>query len=610
MDTVLIAIGSFILYIIAYNTYGRWLSQKIFDLNPDNKTPSQVRNDGKDYVPSKKEMVFGHHFTSIAGTGPIVGPAIAVIWGWLPALIWVLIGSIFIGAVHDFAALVMSLRNQGRTIGDYCGDIINKRVKVLFLTIILFALWIVIAIFGLVIASVFAAFPQSVLAVWFQIPIAVALGWWVYKKSGHLLAGSLLSLGALYLSIYLCSHFEVLQLVFVSSEEARAAAGNKTTILVSWISPVALWTFILLVYCFIASTLPVQVLLQPRDYINSHQLFLAMALLVLGILWARPEIVAPAVNKADIGAPFALFPFLFITIACGACSGFHCLVSSGVSSKQLTSEGDAQYVGYGAMLLEGFLAVIIILACCAGLGMNYNGLSGVEAWQSKYASWGSANGLGNVIPAVVTGGGNLISSIGIPQDFALGIIGVFIASFAATTLDSSTRLQRYVLSELGQAINFKPLMNMYIATGVAVLSGFLLAMFDVFQADSIREGLKVGGKGAINLWPLFGATNQLLAGLALLVATVWLYRKQKPIWITGLPMVFMLFMTGYGLIELLKSFASSGDGGGMKNPMLFFIGVVILVLEIWMIIEAFNYIRKLRELKLSGRALPELVESP
>lgn len=608
MDTVLIAFGSATAFIVAYHTYGRWLARKIFQLDPNALTPSKVRADGKDYVPSPRSMVFGHHFTSIAGTGPIVGPAIAVIWGWLPALIWVLLGSIFIGAVHDFAALVMSLRNQGRTIGDYCGDIINKRVRLLFLTIIMFALWIVIAIFGLVIAIVFARFPQAVLPVWFQIPIALALGWWVYKKGGNLLFSSIIAVGSVYVMIYLCSRFPALQIQIFSTDAAKAAdTTGRSGIVVSWMSPVALWTILLLIYCFIASTLPVQTLLQPRDYINSHQLLISMSLLGLGILVARPEIVAPAshINDPGIDAPFPVFPFLFITVACGACSGFHCLVSSGVSSKQLTKETDAQYVGYGAMLMEGMLAVLIILACCAGLGMGFNGLTGSEAWAAKYANWGAAAGLPNVMTAVISGAGNIMGALHLSSDFAEGIMGVFIACFAATTLDSSTRLQRYVINELGNTVNIRPLKNIFVATGIAVASGFVLAMFDIFQYESFFDGLRQGGKGALKLWPLFGATNQLLAGLALLVATVWLYRKQKPIWITGLPMIFMLFVTGWGLISLVGSFSNPEQ----PDYFLLTIGLAILILEAWMIVEACLYVFRLHSLRVQGGEMPEMFES-
>ena len=366
MLTLLIAVGAFVGYLVAYHTYGRWLSRKIFKLDADAVVPSHELRDDVDFVPTKKEVIFGHHFTSIAGTGPIVGPAIAVFWGWLPALVWVLVGSIFFGAVHDFGALVVSLRNRGQTVGEVAGRLINKRARLLFLLILFFALTIVLAIFGLVIASIFKSYPESVLSVWIEIPIAVAIGFWVYRKRGGLLLPSLVALALLYAGIYVgVYHF---QFTF-------AAVGLDVS------NPIITWTVILMGYCFVASVLPVWTLLQPRDYINSHQLMVALGLLGLGLVVAsatgQVDLVASAPAVADTapaGAP-PIWPFLFITIACGAISGFHCLVSSGTSSKQLTCETDAQFVGYGSMLLEGALAVIVILACCAGVGMGVENLS-------------------------------------------------------------------------------------------------------------------------------------------------------------------------------------------------------------------------------------------
>lgn len=603
METVLIAVGSAILYVVAYHTYGKWLARKIFNVDPERTVPSIARSDGKDYVPSHRDIVFGHHFTSIAGTGPIVGPAIAVIWGWLPALLWVLFGSIFIGAVHDFASLVMSLRNQGRTIGDFCGDIINKRVRILFLLIIMFTLWIVIAIFGLVIAVVFSNFPQAVLPVWLQIPIAVGLGIYLIR-GGKPSLGGIVAVVLMFITVVLAGEFDWMRLMVVS--ESSGAAGE---IVFPWTSPIVFWTILLLIYCYIASILPVQTLLQPRDYINSYQLIIAMGLLFLGVLAARPEMVAPATNfhGNNLAAAPLVIPFLFITIACGACSGFHCLVSSGVSSKQLRSESDAQYVGYGAMLLEGMLAVLVILACCAGLGMGFKGLVGQEAWLAQYSSW--SGGLSAVLPALISGAGNMMTSLPlISQPVAEAIVGVFIASFAATTLDSSTRLQRYVISELADTVHVGALKNRYVATSLAVLSGLALATFDVFRAPTLGEGLRSGGMGGMTLWPLFGATNQLLAGLALLVATVWLYRKGKPMWITGLPMVFMLAMTGAGLVMQLNAFLNPASG---KEPnwFLFIVGTAIFLLQVWMIVEALLFVLRLRAEKSKGLPLPELIES-
>ena len=379
MSTLLVAGTSFIGFIVAYHTYGRWLARRVFGLDADAVVPSRQLRDDVDFIPTKKEVIFGHHFTSIAGTGPIVGPAIAVFWGWLPALLWVVFGSIFIGAVHDFGALVVSLRNRGQTVGEVAGRMISPRAKLLFLTILFFALTIVLAIFGLVIASIFAMYPASVLSVWIEIPIAVAIGFWTYRRHGKLFVPSLLALGALYFAIYLGVEFLPIDL---------ASMGFS--------NPTVVWTVILLVYCFIASVLPVWTLMQPRDYINSHQLVLALGLLVTGLFVAsitqQADLTnsAPAVAKdLPVDAP-PMIPFLFITIACGAVSGFHCLVSSGTSSKQVECETDAQYVAYGAMLLEGALAVIVILACTAGLGMGVKAggemLKGRAAWESRYQS--------------------------------------------------------------------------------------------------------------------------------------------------------------------------------------------------------------------------------
>ena len=367
MSTLIIAVLSFVGFIVAYNTYGKWLARKIFGLDPEAMVPSQELKDDVDYVPTKKEIIFGHHFTSIAGTGPIVGPAIAVFWGWLPALLWVVIGSVFIGAVHDFGALVVSLRNRGQSVGEVAGRMVGPRAKFLFLFVLFMGLTIVLAIFGLVIALIFSYYPESVLSVWVEIPLAVAIGVWIYRRGGNILIPSIIALGIMYIAMAVGAYLLPINL----GEWLGIPLLGQT-----YLNVVVIWTLVLFVYCFIASVLPVWTLLQPRDFINSHELVLALLLLVLGLAFAgftgKADLFssAPAVAK-DIppDAP-PIWPFLFITIACGAVSGFHCMVSSGTSSKQVASESDAQYVGYGAMLLEGGLAVVVIIACCAGIGMG------------------------------------------------------------------------------------------------------------------------------------------------------------------------------------------------------------------------------------------------
>ena len=552
MNALVIAVAVMALYLIAYHTYGKFLARRLFGVDPEAKCPSERLYDGVDYVPTNKMVLFGHHFTSIAGTGPIVGPAIALIWGWVPALLWIVFGSIFMGAVHDFGSMMVSLRHEGRSIGDLAGSIISPRVRLLFMLIIFFTLWIVIAIFGVVIAKVFLIFPESVGPVWLQLPIAVWLGVMVYRKNRSPLLFGLLATALMYLTIVLGSRFPL---------HLPAIGG---------VSPVALWVVILLVYAYVASTLPVTVLLQPRDYINAFQLCVAMLLLLLGVAAARPAMVAPPVQLHPAGAP-PLMPLLFITIACGAISGFHSLVASGTSSKQCDRETDALPIAYGGMLLEGLLAVIVLIACGAGLGLGLEKdgqlFTGSAAFSRLYGDWSSMAGLGPKIEAFVTGAANMVERLGVPRGVTITLMGVFVASFAATTLDTATRIQRYIVSELAAGFRVPVLKRKHPATAVAVGSALLLA----FSSGQ--------GTGAMTLWPLFGALNQLLAGLALLVVTVWLARRRAPVVYTALPMIFMVAMTAWAMGMNLHNFFLH------KERLLFTVGLVILVLQIWMVIE-------------------------
>jgi len=583
MSTLAIAVGAFFLYLLAYHTYGKWLANKLFRLDKKALVPSLELEDGVDYVPSDKKVIFGHHFTSIAGTGPIVGPALAVIWGWVPALIWVLFGSIFIGAVHDLGALVVSLRNKGQTVGDIAGRVITKRTRVLFLSILFLALTIVLAIFGLVIAAVFKQYPQAIFPCLIQIPLAVLIGLTLHRKGANILIPSFLALTLMMLSV---------------AYGNTGFLGNFNSAMASL--SILEWCAILLGYCFFASVLPVWILLQPRDFINSLQLLFALGLVVIGLIVAafiggaapEPEaaripleIVAPAVNLSPAGAP-SIFPFLFITIACGAISGFHCLVSSGTSSKQLKCETDAQFIGYGAMLTEGFLAVLVILACVAGLGLGSGSASGtlfgVEAFESRYSSWSAAGGLAQKIGAFVEGSANFLKALGIPASFAIALMGVFVTSFAATTLDTACRLQRYVVQELAaslidrdQAPPWNPLKwltNRYAATLFAIMIAFSIAQLPGSDGTP--------GKGGTILWPLFGAINQLLAGLSFLVITFWLRRRRLPIALTLIPGILMLFLPAIAMSLNLRDYAIQ------NNWLLFGLGFATLLLEVWMIVEA------------------------
>lgn len=612
MDTLIVALLSFFGFIVAYRTYGRWLSEKIFRLDDGRKVPSVEFEDGSDFVPTKRAVVFGHHFTSIAGTGPIVGPAIAVFWGWLPALLWVVFGSIFIGAVHDFGALVVSLRNEGKTVGDLSGRFISARARLVFLVILFFALTIVLGVFGLVIAIIFSVYPETVLSVWIEVPIAVAVGYWAHKKKGDLLVPSIIALGVMYVAIYVgCYHLPIDLKQILGIQLFSQGLNNA----------VVAWTVILFIYCSIASVLPVWTLLQPRDYINSHQLVVALGLLILGVTVAgvtgQAQLMetAPAIAK-DIPADAPpIFPFLFVTIACGAISGFHCLVSSGTSSKQLCCETDARSVGYGAMLLEGALAVLVILCCCSGLGMgqwdrisegtNYSYKIGVDedgaplvrnaAWKSHYAAvrevknadgtvkevggWGS-HSLVNKIEGFVEGGANFLTTIGLPIKLAIAIIAVLVASFAATTLDTATRLQRYVVTELGATVGMEALKNKYLATGVAVVAGLLIAL---------TPGAKGPGSGGLILWPLFGAINQLLAGLAFLVVAFFLKKTNRPVFFLVPPAILMLIMPAWAMTW--RMFNPSTGWLAKENYLLLGFGCFIMFLQAVMVWEGWKLIR-------------------
>ena len=595
MTTLLIALLSGVGFLVAYHTYGRWLGNKIFRLSADAVCPSERLKDGVDYVPTSKSVVFGHHFTSIAGTGPIVGPAIAIMWGWVPALLWVVLGSIFIGAVHDFGALVVSLRNNGQTVGDIAGRVLNRRVRLLFLLTLFMALTVVLAIFGLVIAAVFKQYPAAIFPCIVQIPIAVAIGILLHRKGIGLLLPSLGALAVMYLTV-------------IYGDVGFLKSFNAT--LAGW--SIWVWVMVLLGYSYIASVLPVWTLLQPRDYINSLQLISALALILLGlgaaaIVGYQPEgttttqplkFVAPAFQWNPEGAPM-IFPFLFITIACGAISGFHCLVSSGTSSKQLKNEPDARFVGYGGMLTEGFLATLVIIACGAGLGLGLmkegSLLTGEAAWQAQYSSWAAAGSLSAKVGAFVDGAANFLKALGLPAGVSIALMGVLVASFAGTTLDTACRLQRYVIQELAAtlggkvgegetapAVPFAMLQNKHGATIFAVVIATAMAAIPPGGAEWNWAN---AGKGGLILWPLFGATNQLLAGLSFLVITFYLWRRGRAIWFLAIPMVFMLIMPIWAMTHQLF-FAPGWLVTDEPNWLLGSIGLATIALEIWMIVEA------------------------
>ena len=536
-----------VLYTVGYRFYSHWLSRSVFGLRADVRTPAHTHQDGVDYVPTRPGVLFGHHFASITGLSPMLGPAIAVIWGWLPAMLWVVLGALLVGCVHDFGALVISARYEGKSIGVAAEALIGRRAKSLLHAIIFFGVSLAMGVFAYVIATRFTSeyYPQ---AVWPSLAIlifALVIGGGV--RSGRF------SLGTAIVPAF------VLTLLIVY------ATRNATPV---WDS-VPGWTWALLGYAWLASVLPVWTLLQPRDFLNSLLLYLGLGATYLGFFVLRPNFAAPAFDPAPEGAP-PLFPFVFIVIACGAASGFHSLVASGTTAKQLDRETHARPIGYGAMIGESLLGLAAVLACTAGFASR-------EEWQGHYANWVLVQDLGAKIGAFIEGSSRFVASLGIPHDIARSLIAAVVVSFALTTLDSATRLLRYNIEEIGESLKFQPLRNRYLSSSIAVAA---IAFFAFYKIDGKAAGLV--------LWQLFGSTNQLLAGLALLVVAVYLVKRGKPAWPYLIPMAAMLLTTIIAIGMKLREYAAS------ERWLLFSVGAAILLIALWLIVEAIGALIRTR----------------
>jgi len=555
-------------FVTGYRFYSRYVAERIYRLDPDFVTPAHEFEDGIDYLPTNRNVLFGHHFTSVAGAAPIVGPAIAVIWGWLPAFLWVVLGTIFAGAVHDFGTLWISTRHKANSIGTLAGQIVGDRARVLFLLVIFFLLLLVNAVFAVVISNLFIANPESVLPVWGSLIVAVIVGLLIYRTKAGLLWPSLGALAVLYGMIYV-GQFVPLNLPDFFGWEATAAqladAGGDAVAAQAAATvdgQRAGWVIILFAYAFVASVLPVWLLLQPRDYVNSHQLFVALGVIGLGVLFTNAPVVAPMINTDLPADTRSWFPLLFVTIACGAISGFHGLVASGTSSKQLDKETDARYVGYGGAVGEGTLALMAILATTAGFAV----VVGADGWQEHYGTWASASA--GATTAFVQGVGYLAQGIGVPAQLAIVFAAVVVISFAATTMDTGVRLMRYIISELGAEYNIKAAQNRWLSTFIAVLC---------------CGGLALGidrGAGGMRLWPLFGTTNQLTAAMSLLVITLFLIHLKRNIWVTLVPLTFLLVMTTWAMVLNLRVYWTD------QEWLLLGVGAVIFVLVLWLTFEA------------------------
>ena len=544
---VLVFVGLAML-LAGYLLYGRYLSKRVYKLSEVFATPAHTERDGVDFVPTPKYVLWGHHFTSVAGAAPIVGPAVAVIWGWLPAFLWVTIGTVFFAGMHDLGALWASQRHKGRSIGSLSGRYIGPRGRNLFLVGIFFLLLMVVAAFSVVISGLLVSTPTAVIPTWGAIVIALLVGQAIYRLKWNLTAVSIVGVVALY---------------------GLMVLGDRVPVVlpesILGLSPQAFWIVTLFIYGAIASLLPVWVLLQPRDYINGLQLFVGLGILYLSILLVAPEVVAPSLNDAAPADTPPIFPLLFVTIACGALSGFHGIVASGTSAKQLNRETDARFVGYFGAVGEGLLALGTIVATTAGFQT-------LAQWEEIYSAFDEGG-----VEAFVAGGSNLIEQgLGLPASLSATVLATMAVLFAATTMDTGMRLQRMVLQEIGEIAGIKP--SNLVATAIVVAVGLGLTFST--GAD---------GSGGMVIWPLFGTTNQLVAGLTMAVLCVLLLRLRRPILPVAIPMVFVMIISVWAAIIQLGNLAAEG------NWLLVVIDVVVLGAALWVIVEtAASWVRARR----------------
>lgn len=555
MSSVMIVLLGLVGFTFGWFVYSRFIAEKIYRLDPNFVTPAHEVNDGVDYVPTNKFVLWGAHFTSVAGAAPIVGPAIAVYWGWLPAVLWVTLGSVFFAGVHDMGALWASTRHGAKSIGALSESVIGSRTRALFMIVIFLLLLMVNAVFGTIIAGEMVTIPTSVFPAWAAIPVAVAIGFLIRRKA-NLLVISVIGVSILYFTIYIGS-----EMPLALPEGLLDAVGLNSN---------AAWIILLFAYAAVASMLPVWALLQPRDYINGAQLVVGLILLYGAVFLALPEITAPAFNTNTAEDAPSIFPLLFITIACGALSGFHGIVASGTSSKQLNKETDARFVGYLGALGEGSLALITLVAVSGALYA-----ATPEQWYVLYSQFGNG-GAG----AFIAGGGALLAEgWGMPQLFAETLLATMVVLFAGTTMDAGVRLQRYIIQEWGSIYKIDILKSNVVATFVAVGSCLLLA----FGAGGST------GNGGNVIWPLFGATNQILASLTLLVISVFLMRMARPAKYTLIPMVSVLVMAVWGSMIQMKSYYMNDQW------LLVALSVAVMIASILVILDGISVISALKK---------------
>lgn len=524
MNFLLLLLVCAVILTFAYFTYGKFLERRL-EIDPSRKTPAVELSDGVDYVATKKPVLLGHHFATIAGGGPIVGPITAVVFGWVPAVLWIIFGSIFMGGVHDYTSLQASIRHRGQSIGTIIKEYIGRRGQTLFLIFSIATIILIVGVFIILVADTFSAVPAAATASMLFILLAPIFGFVVNQMRVNLVVASIFGVIGMFLSIYIGMLFPI-QL------------------------DSSVWSIILIIYAYIASVLPVWVLLQPRDYLNSFLLYGMMIGATIGVLLFAPQIKYPAYvgfYNENLGY---LFPILFITIACGALSGFHSLVSSGTTAKQLDNEKNGRFITYGGMLIEAFLAVIAIGSV-------------IYLSQAEFAA--RLGELKTPVGMFSAGIGEFMSSFGLPMEIGTSFVALTVSAFLLTSLDSATRLGRYAVQEFCEERVPKIAKNPHAATLVIVAFASLLALSGTWTT----------------VWPIFGAANQMLGALALLAVTAWLTKRKTKTAFTAIPMVIMFMITLSALVVIMQQNFIKGNYILVVIATLLFILCIALIVEAW-----------------------------
>ena len=537
VNAALLVIIVLVWFILGYLIYGKFIERKIKP-NDRTKTPAVTKKDGIDYAPASQPFLLGHHFASIAGAGPVIGPILAISYfGWLPVVLWIALGSVFIGAMHDYLSLIVSVRNKGKGVANITKDYLGKKSGLIFGIMILIMLILIITVFSVSAAESISNKPQLIIPLITITLVSLIVGFLVEKLKWNYKLLTCVAIIIISLSLWFATIYQINFLL------------NQTTIKILLIT-------IIMGYATLASVLPVWVLLRPRDYLSAIQMLLIIALGFISILITQPTINAPHYIAST---PFPLWPILFITVACGAVSGFHGLVSSGITSKQLTKESHGRSIGYGGMLLESVLALLVITVVIAGI--SWTDPQGFHFTLQK--GW---------IILFATGFGNLVGSLGIPliTTTLAGLLGAFMVNqFILTSIDSSTRLSRFVLSE-----NLFPrLKNRFLTAFIIIVPAWILAITNSYQS----------------LWRLFGSSNQLIAAITLITITSYFVQKKMKVTFILLPALFVLITTVAALAYMIfrpQGFLQTG------NIFLTLIATTMMLLGV---IIGWKGLRKLQE---------------